>query len=532
MHELLPMIMSYVRGIWRYRWLLLIQSWIICLAGWYVVMALPNQYQTSAKVFVDTQSVLRPLLQGIAVHSNIEEQVQLMTERMLSRPNLEKVIRATDLDLNITDESGMDGLANNLKSRMEVRRCGGRNLYCIKFTHENPQLAKDVVQSMLTLFVESSLGASRQDTNKAQQFFDEQIRKYEARLEAAENRLKEFKRKNVGLMPSSGQDYYQRLQNANAELKAANLKLTEATRRRDELRRQISGEEPSFGFGTGSQPKSAKVAAIESRIESLRTRLDSLLLQYTERHPDIVALKNTIEQLETQKAQVIKNQSTSASPFDPPPDVEVNPVYQRMKIALSEAEAQVATMRVRRREFESRVRKLEKLVDTVPKVEADLAKLNRDYDITKRNYEAFLARRESASISQDVEQKTDDVQFKIVEPPRVPRRPVAPNRPLFLTAVLLGGLGLGVGLAFFLSQIRPTYDSKRTLSQAVGLPVLGSVSMVLSNKAKLRRNLSYVYYGVTLAALIVLFAGIQVSLFVEAQSTSTVLLDVGKGSNG
>jgi len=507
MHDVLPLVFGYLRGIWRYRWYMLVEVWVICLIGWVMVLKLPNVYEASAKVYVDTKSMLKPLLSGLTVQSDVQEQAVLMTQRLLSRENLDKVIRATDLDLTINSDAEKESMIKGLEKRIKIRRSGGHNLYTITYQHTDPQKTRDVVNALLKSFEDGLMVARRDDTSRAQQFLEEQISQYESRLEEAEQLKKEFKQRYINVLSSKDNDYYGRLERAKADLTMAQLNLTESQRRRQELRRQINGEAPTFGF---SEPTlNGKTSAIQARIDKLETKLDNLLLQFTPVHPDVIALQNTIEELEKQKQDEMSKQSSLEVPVD---DLDRNPVHQRMKIALSEVEADIATLSVRVNEYRRRVRSLEDKMHTIPEVEAEYSKINRDYDTIKRNYEALLARRESALISQEVAKNEDKVNFQPIEQPVVPSVPVSPNRPVFLTGVLVVSLGLGVALAFFIAQIRPTFDSRRNLSLVTGLPVLGSVSLVLDKQQQRRRNFALAYFGIACIALLGAFALVQASV--------------------
>ena len=493
MQELLDQLLGYVRGAWRFRWYMHFVAWPLCIGGWIVVHELPDQYEASARVYVDTQSVLRPLLRGLAVEGNVSQEVQLMTRTLLSRPNLEKIARMTDMDLTATTPEAMEEMLDRLKHTITLSGSGRENLYSLKYTDKNPGQAKQVVQSLLTLFVETSLGDSRKDSRSAQGFLDEQIKEYEARLFAAEERLKEFKRKNIGLMPTDGGEYFSRLQAATARLSAAELELSEAVNRRDELRRQLRGEEPTFGMVAPPQAQVVN-SALDSRIQGLQTRLDDLLLKFTDKHPDVASLQRTISDLEAQKAKELAQIQQSMPQGSN--NLDTNPVYQQLRISLGETEATVAGLEVRVKQFQSEVEGLKKSVDTIPKVEADLKRLNRDYAVNKKNYDTLVERRETAKMSEDAGKVGDNVKFRVVDPPFVPSDPVSPNRPLLTSVVLAGGWLAGIAFAFFMSQLKPTYDGSRAVSRELDLPVLGSVSRVWNGKERLKRRMEVLAFGV------------------------------------
>ncbi len=495
MQELLEQLLGYVRGIWRFRWYIHFVAWPLCLAGWVVVHQLPDQYKATARVYVDTQSMLRPLLKGLAVQGNVGQEVKLMTRTLLSRPNLEKIARMTDMDLKATTPEDMEALLGRLQHTIKLSGGRGRsNLYSLSYTDENPELAKRVVQSLLTLFVETSLGDSRKDSKSAQNFLDDQIKEYESRLFAAEERLKEFKRKNIGQMPNDGGEYFSRLQAAMTKLLGAELELSEAVNRRDELRRQLRGEEPTFGMVT---PPKAQVinTALDSRIQGLQARLDDLLLKFTNKHPDVAALQNTINDLEAQKAKEI-GQLQQSLPTSGINNLNTNPVYQQLKISLGGIEANVAGLKVRVKQYKSTVEELKQAVDTIPKIEADFQRLNRDYAVNKNNYDTLVARRETAKMSEKASKSGDNIKFRVVDPPFAPSDPSSPNRPLLTSIVLVAGWLIGIAFTFFMSQIRPTYDGVRTITRELGLPVLGSVSRVWSGKAQLKRRMEAIAFGV------------------------------------
>ncbi len=520
MQEVVAQILQHVRAAWCYRWYILLVAWPLCVGGWVFVQAMPDQYQATARVYLDTQSILKPLLKGLAVDSNTKSEVELMTRTLLSRPNLEKVARMTDLDLQAKTPEQMDILLDKLLSKITIedtRRQSG--LFRIAYEDSNPQLAKRVVQSLLTIFMESTLGESRKDTDVASRFLDQQLKEYEARLVASEERLKEFKRENLGRMPTQGRDYYESLQVAISDLEMAQLQLKEAANRRQELHRQMDDNETLFGFGP--LPTVSNTPALNARIQNLQTRMDELLLKFTDQHPDVQAVKNTIADLEKQRSEVLAAQAkTQVAPA--PEEATVNPYQAQMKLALSEAEANVASLMARVGAYQKRVDELKQLVDIIPEVEAQLKQLNRDYDVTKTNYETLLARRESASISEQLEQSADAVKFRVVDPPYVPSVASGPNRPMFTSGALLGGLAAGIVFAFFLSQLNPTFNSRRSLMEVTGLPVLGGVSMIWTATQIRKKRFELLGFSVLTAVLVALYGVIITVQLLEIDVLSKV----------
>jgi polysaccharide chain length determinant protein (PEP-CTERM system associated) len=488
MSNTLEQLLGYVRAVWLHRWIALGAAWVIAVLSAVLIFRMPDRYEASARLFVDTQSILKPLMSGLAVQPNVEQELAILSRTLISRPNVEKVIRMADLDITVKNPQDKDRLVDSLMKETQIKTTGRDNLYTINFPHEKPEVAKRVVQSFLSLFVESSLGDKRKDTDSARRFLDEQIKAYEQKLLLAENALKEFKQRNMGSMPNQGKDYAARMGEAAGALSQAKLELREQQNARDALNKQLSGETPTLVEDMA--PSTGPVTEVDRRIDSMKTNLDNLRLRYTEQHPDIVQTKKLIEDLEAQKAKEAQARKPVGSGLAR--GASQNPAFQQIRVALATAEANVAALQTRVAEYEARYVQLQRAANSIPQVEADLTALSRDYEVHKSNYEKLLARRESAQLSGDMEATSSLADFRIIDPPRVPPRPTAPNRALLLAGALLGSLGAGLVLAFVWSQIRPTFADRRELRDETGLPIFGSVSMVwnAAQQRSYRLNLS------------------------------------------
>ncbi|HKJ87989.1 MAG TPA: XrtA system polysaccharide chain length determinant, partial [Gammaproteobacteria bacterium] len=479
MQEMMNQLLTYLRGVWRFRWSVLLMAWAIAIGAWALVYYLPDQYEANARVHVDTYSMLKPLLKGMVVDTNTQQRLRLMSKTLLSRPNLEKVARNTDMDLKVHNRAQMENLIDKLRGRIQLKATGDLNLYEISYRDTNPKRAKHVVQSLLNIFVEKSLGETRQDSETAQDFLHRKLKQYGKRLDKAENRLMNFKRKHAGEMPDEKGDYYQRLQGKIAKLKQARIHLQTAQKRRDSLKQQLIGEKPTYGITPRTVRTSGETAPshLDKRISKLQQQLDQLRLQYTDKHPDVQNLMATIKKLKEKRKHAQATHKVAASTSDQDQssgggiNLATNDYYQSLRTALAEAKAEVAEAKSRVSQYKKQVDGLKQKVDIIPKVEAKLARLNRTYRVNKKNYEKILSRLQSARISEEVGQSTDDVKFQVVDPPQVPVKPVAPNRPLLVSGGLFGGVGAGLVLGVLMAQIRPVFDSRRSLFETTGLPV-------------------------------------------------------------
>jgi polysaccharide chain length determinant protein (PEP-CTERM system associated) len=426
---------------------------------------------------------------------NLDQQVVFMRRTLISRPNVERLMRMVDLDVKAKDAKEHEKMVDELMSQIKIGGTERDDIYTITYTSDNPKLGKDVVQSLLTIFVEGSFSGKKQDSEKAVQFIDDQIKSYEEKLTAAENSLKEFKIRNMGLVPrEGGGDFGSQLSSATDQLSQARLELAEAEQARNAIRRQISGEPAKPGETVTDVPLTDP--ELESRIATAQKALDGLRLQYTEQHPDIVANRRLLEQLLAQKADLAKQKKRSADP-----GAGYSPMLQQLNVALSQAEARVASMRIRVDEYAARVARLRTQSGQVPEVEAQLAQLNRDYQVNKENYQKLLERRESARLSGDLSSATDMLTFRVIDPPTVPAQPAGPNRLRLFSLVFVGALVAGMAVAFLMSQLRPTFLSQATLREVTGLPVLGSVGMNWTKAQTVGRKRRLTALGVSMLVL-------------------------------
>ena len=218
MEELLQNIKRELRSAWRYRWYALIVAWIVAPIGWAVVLTMPDVHEASARIYVDTDSLIRNVIGDIAVDADASDSLRYVQERLLSRPRLEQVARETDMDLRADTPADLDMLVTELRKDIVLRPMGGgrssrfeQNLYMVSYRDENPVIARAVVQTLVNAFQEDALQTSQSDQAEARQFLDKQIALYEARLQEAERARAEFNRKWISYLPGEAGNYFQRL---------------------------------------------------------------------------------------------------------------------------------------------------------------------------------------------------------------------------------------------------------------------------------------------------------------------------------
>ena len=510
LQQTLIQLLDHIKGVWIKKRYVIILSWLICPIGFLYVASLPDVYSSRAQVFVDTRSVLQPLLRGLAIETNPNQEIEMMAKTLLSRSNVEKIARESDLDITTKTEEEFEALVTSLTKDIKLSWTGKDNIYNISFSNEMPSVAQKVVQETLDLFVEGSLGSNRKDTDTAGRFLDEQIAEYESRLSEAERRLASFKRQYNDILPLAG-SYYANLQKLNDELGATRLEIKQTQQQVETLKKQISGVKRSDSFGVTNQDEPVLRTRYDDRIRALEEELDRLSLRFTKLHPDVVETQALLKSLEESRDEEIAAYLSSEKDEKNQPLSELN---REIKLEVSRFESQIASLQVKETDLLRKISELESKVDLIPQIEAESSSLNREYGVTKQKYEELLSRRESADLSRRADVSAEDLQFRIIEPPLLPKRPSGPNRLIFYTAVLLAGFGAGIGVAYFISQLNPILIRPNQLLNVSDYPIWGTVTHLdIEQIRKNNRNRLLVFllssgtilvmYGVLIAAEII-----------------------------
>lgn len=477
---------------WKYRWAGLLAAWLVGALGVLVAVLLPNRYEASARIYVDTQSILKPLMSGLAVQPNVDTQVQMLSRTLISRPNMEKLVRMADLDLGNQSKAQQEALIEMLTRELSIRSTAKDNLYTLSYRDKDPDTAKRVVQSLVSIFVESSLGASRKETATATTFINEQIKNYEAKLEEAEARLKEFRLRNLELTASEGKDAASRLGELSNQLDRARLELREAENARAAAKQQLAAERTRLDTAAQAalqDPSAFAMPEMDARIDAQKRNLDVLLQRFTDQHPDVIQTRKLIKDLEDQKKRELAEmrRSGSGSGSSGGSSSGGTPVQQELSRMLATTEVQVAQLQARVGEYSARYQQALSALKTAPQLEAEAAQLNRDYAVHKKNYEELVARRESAAISGELDVASGVADFRLIDPPRASNQPVAPNRLVLLAAAWGLSVAAGLGTSFIASQLRPVFHDTLELRDVTELPVLGVVGR-LNTPAEVSRS--------------------------------------------
>ena len=505
MNSIYDELRAAIHSVWNRRWLALAVAWGVCLLGWLVVAMVPNSYESRARIFVQLDDALAEQI-GIGLGDR-KRDIDRVQQTLTSAINLEKVVRSTQIGKDITSpkqmESAVLGLAKTIKVTSQqdnlfeitaVSRSGGLS------DSQNAKLARDIVQKMIDIFREENMTGGRGEMSETLDFMNTQLADRQKELEAAEARRTAFETQHPEMV-QGGVGAIQRLEAGRSELRGVDADLAAAQSALAAINGQLSGTPQTLaGVGPSGGARGA-LAQASAELSGMRAR------GMTDNHPDVIAIKN---QLASLRAMVAAEGNTVVSGVP-------NPAYSSLVSIKAERQANVQSLQSRRASLQAEVAGLTSNQISNPQLAAEAQRIGRDYDVLKTQYDKLLQDREQLRLRGQVETERNSIKFQVVDPPTTPRAPAAPNRPLLLFGVLIVGLGAGVGSAFAIGQLRSTFSTTAKLQQAIGLPVLGSITETLNEAGReLRRRRWHQFLGGS-AALGVVFIVLLIVEFIQVR---------------
>ncbi|MBV9841171.1 MAG: chain-length determining protein [Sphingomonadaceae bacterium] len=460
--------------IWQRRWIALAAAWAIALIGWLAISLVPNRYESSAKIFVQSGSVLSDKV-GITPNDQRAD-IDRVQGTLLSADNLAQVVRGTDLARQATNPADMNAQIVRLQKAVTVKQLGD-NLFTITadmsaggFSDgQNAKLARAVVQKLIDQFVSENVAGSRNDNENSLHFLDAQLAQRQQQLATAEQKQIDFEQRFMGLLPGTG-SIEERMSTARSQLDDIESNLAAAQSSLAAVSSEMGSTPatiaaPSLGGGGGG------LSDLQGQLAGLKAR------GLTDMHPDVVALKTQIAAMQAAGAG-----GASAGGTQP------NPLYVSLRGMAAEKQATVSALSARRAQISSEIAQFQAKQAAQPEVASQAAQLARDHDVLKAAYDKLLQDREDVKLRADAEAQGSGVQFRVIDPPSAPRVPVAPNRPLLLTGVLLLAVAGGAGAAYAHAKLQSSYSTVDQLALASGLQVVGAVTAVLAPRQKAERG--------------------------------------------
>jgi polysaccharide chain length determinant protein (PEP-CTERM system associated) len=518
MDAIRALLLKHMRSAWRRRWVGVTIAWLVCGGGWVLVYTIPNQFESTARMFVDADAVLTPLLRGLAADSTPTTQLEILQRTLLSRPNMEKLVSKTDLELTLNSPSDRERLLTRLAAEVKVVP-QTKNLFTITYRDKSARLAHDVVKALLTIFVESATGGSRSDMDNARRFLEQQIQSYEQQLRGAERRRADFRARYAEVLPADDAPNVPALEAARSQVQALDGKLEDAKIFRNAMKQEVEKTPPMLVVESGGSGGFGGTSG-KTRLQEAEEQLRVMLLKDTEQHPDVVNQRKLIDSLKnSQHGGGIAGAAKSATSgrengWNAPKRSVPNQVYDQLKIKLIEADTNITSLQRQHDDAVRYVDRLEKVQRDQPGLIAEYQNMDRDYNVLRRNYEELLARLQSANIAQAADTQADKVKLQVIDPPETPRLPIAPNRMLLVTGVLLGGLTTGAGLTVLFGQLDRSFSTVDEL-RSLGLPVLGGISLLRLTSFR-EKLMVAARFGAAIAMLVAVYGGLMAHILRSA----------------
>jgi len=455
-------VIRYVSGLWRRRWIIIAVTWLVALAGWFAVWTLPDKFESRAHVFVQTETILEPVLKGITARPDYSQRVDVMQQQLLTRPNVEEIIYRAGLDSTIEANSEierrmkMQGLVNWVGGSVHINSPSDM-YFIISYSHGDPVIARNVVDSVLNLFIEQDLGASLAENEAAHRRLDARIDEYRERLAAKDQEIAIFRRNNADELAFIEGNARLR-EHTQTQIVRAGAEIDQTKQRMASLQNLLSATPR-----TNSQQE----------VDALRLQLAELRSRYQENHPDIRGVLSRIDQLETGGGGTLST----------------NPEYRRLQSEFFAAKGALASLEAREQKLRGELEDVSFTMSQAPAAQAELLRITRDYEQTQSTYEDLISRRETLALTESLGAAGGGVAYQVFERPQISLSPSGPPRMLFIMGAALAAVAAGMGAAVFLTFLEKSYSQVEDLKEAFGLPVLGAVSEVSSIEVvRARRN--------------------------------------------
>lgn len=470
-------LIRYGVGLWRRRWLIVAAAWLFALAGWFAVWLLPDKFESRAQVFVQTETILEPVMNGVTARPNYEQRVEVMRQQLLTRPNVQELLYRSGLDKTIRASSDgerrvkMEALIDYVSNQIKIQ--SPKQLYFdITYRNSDPEIARRVVDAVLNLLIEQDLGASLQEKEEARRLLEAEIKRFDEKLTEKGKEIADFRRQHADeLSVIDGKTRQKEIM--ETELARVSDQLSQEQRRASTVRSLLA----TTPRGTAG-----------NELDQLKVQLAQLRSQYNENYPDILNVKARIEQLEGGSAGLLPN----------------NPEYQRLRNELVAAEGLVVDLKAREARLRSDLEALAVAMGQAPAVEAELKRIMRDQEQTQKTYDELIQRRDRLTLTSSLGAGGRGVEYQVFERPQRALRPVAPPRLILILGALVMAFGAGGALALLAAHFDRTYTQPIDLEQAFGLPVIGSIGVVKSAFTRRLQRVDLMKLAGACAALAVL----------------------------
>lgn len=466
----------------RRRWIILPPLFIALIIGIVLAFIIPKKYQATTLILIEPPRVPQNYVRSI-VSSDASDRINTLSQQIMSRTNLEKIISDFKLFSNPKQaDMYMEDKIKSLRSRIDVsvtRDRRGADAFSISYKGGNPQKVMLVTNALATSFIDENLKVRESQAAGTSDFLDSELKSMRKRLEHVEEKIKEYRKTYMGELPEQLHTNLQILDRLQENLNDRQRGIRESKVRIAELNSAVSKSQQVVVIG--DEKKSSDNGA---SVEELKEQLETLRSRYTEKHPDIQRLKKLISEKEA------KQQSAEAdnNKFGEPSVSTRLPLELRRQIFEAQREIQVAESEIVN--LKKQIGDYQKRVENTPKREQEFLGLRRDYQNIQETYDSLLSRKLEADIAVNMERKQKGEQFRILDPAKVPEKPVDPNMKRLFMMVVVAGLGIGGGVAFLLEYVNTSFHKPDEIESLYELPVLTTIPTIFQPRQLILRKLN------------------------------------------
>jgi polysaccharide chain length determinant protein (PEP-CTERM system associated) len=456
----------------RYWWILPISTVLLTVAGFVAVKVLPKRYTSQTMVMVEQPSVPVDYVKPV-VSDDLNHRLATMQEQILSRTRLEPIIEKFDLYTGDRGRVHIDDLVERLRSAITLKPVeamqgtGPHQLpgFYITATFDNPQLAQQVCTEITSMFLEQNARQNESQAVQTTKFLDGQLAEAKRKLDEQDEKLAEFKRKNLGSLPEETQSNLGMMMGMNSQLEANTQALSRAQQDKA-FNESLLGQEEANWKQRRSGGTNADSA--DQQLALLQDQLTVLLSRYTPDHPDVIKTQSQIAELKRRMAEPVKETTPdpNAQAAHEPPQI------QTLRAKIRQDDANIANLQRQQATIQAETRQLQGRVQSTPMVEQQYKEMTRNYDTASLFYKELLTKSQNSTMATRLVQQQDSEQFKVYDPPSLPEQPSFPKKAYFIGGGFGAGLALGLGILFLLAMTDKTIHSERDAEHYLKLPVL------------------------------------------------------------
>ena len=511
--------LQYIKGaFFRRFWYIVLPFFVLSMATVLHCIKAPRVYKAQTLILAEPQRMPREYITS-TVTIELADQLRTITQQINSRTRLEKIINQYDLYSDIRASRTMADAVETFRKNIEINvsHLGGRSgsgSFQITYMNVDPVKTRDVTNVIADLFIEDNLKLRQAQATSTTRFLDHELEKMKEVLRQKEEQVREFKEKYMGLLPEQMENNYRILTQLQQQLDSTNITIQHTENRKLLVQTQLSGLE------TVQEASSREVGLLQlghaadqtpTSLDELRQQLRSLKSRYSDKHPDVARLKDTIAKLEKeQEARTLDNDLESSDVAPRASEAQQLMVTQREGL-LSQLELidnEIGTLVRRKKEIAGQIVRYQQRIEEGPKIELLFVDLRRDYSQASANYQSLLQRKSQAQLAENLEKTQQAEQLSVLDPANLPQRPFKPDSRKILALGFMIALACGLGLAYVREYLDQTFRSSKELESVVQLPVLVSVPVV-STKREVRWNLfkkAWAVGALVLMALVLFYA--------------------------